>query len=43
MYVDDNRGYFPQTKIPDGTPGAPPGYNEDNPSWTDAVNSTTTK
>jgi prepilin-type N-terminal cleavage/methylation domain-containing protein/prepilin-type processing-associated H-X9-DG protein len=35
MYVDDNRGTFPETKIPDGTPGAPPGYNEDNPSWTD--------
>jgi prepilin-type N-terminal cleavage/methylation domain-containing protein/prepilin-type processing-associated H-X9-DG protein len=35
MYVDDNQGTFPKTKIPDGTPGAPPGYNEDNPSWTD--------
>jgi prepilin-type N-terminal cleavage/methylation domain-containing protein/prepilin-type processing-associated H-X9-DG protein len=35
MYVDDNRGTFPETKIPDGTPGAAPGYNEDNPTWTD--------
>jgi prepilin-type N-terminal cleavage/methylation domain-containing protein/prepilin-type processing-associated H-X9-DG protein len=35
MYVDDNRGFFPRTKIPNGTPGAPPGYNEDNPTWTD--------
>ena len=35
MYVDDNIQTFPGTKIPNGTPGAPPGYNEDNPSWTD--------
>jgi prepilin-type N-terminal cleavage/methylation domain-containing protein/prepilin-type processing-associated H-X9-DG protein len=35
MYIDDNQGVFPKTKIADGTPGAPPGYNEDNPSWTD--------
>jgi prepilin-type N-terminal cleavage/methylation domain-containing protein/prepilin-type processing-associated H-X9-DG protein len=35
MYLDDNQGIFPKTKIPDGTPGAPPGYDEDNPSWTD--------
>ncbi|SPE61515.1 conserved exported hypothetical protein [Verrucomicrobia bacterium] len=37
MYVDDNSQTFPQTKIPDGTLGAPPGYNEDNPSWTDVA------
>jgi prepilin-type N-terminal cleavage/methylation domain-containing protein/prepilin-type processing-associated H-X9-DG protein len=35
MYVDDNSQTFPTTKIPNGTPGAPGGYNEDNPSWTD--------
>jgi prepilin-type N-terminal cleavage/methylation domain-containing protein len=35
MYVDDNNQAFPKTKIPNATPGAPPGYNEDNPSWTD--------
>jgi prepilin-type N-terminal cleavage/methylation domain-containing protein/prepilin-type processing-associated H-X9-DG protein len=35
MYVDDNQGTFPETKIPDGTPGAAPGYNEDNPEWQD--------
>jgi prepilin-type N-terminal cleavage/methylation domain-containing protein len=35
MYVEDNNQVFPQTKIPDGTPGAAGGYNEDNPTWTD--------
>ncbi len=35
MYVDDNNQVFPDTKIPDATPGAAPGYNEDNPTWTD--------
>jgi prepilin-type N-terminal cleavage/methylation domain-containing protein/prepilin-type processing-associated H-X9-DG protein len=35
MYVDDSQQYFPRTKIPTGSPGAAPGYNEDNPSWTD--------
>jgi prepilin-type N-terminal cleavage/methylation domain-containing protein len=35
MYVDDNNLTFPETKIPDGTPGAAPGYFEDNPTWTD--------
>ena len=35
MYVDDNNQVFPETKIPNDTPGAAPGYNEDNPSWTD--------
>jgi prepilin-type N-terminal cleavage/methylation domain-containing protein len=35
MYVDDNSQTFPTTKIPDGTPGMPGSYNEDNPSWTD--------
>jgi prepilin-type N-terminal cleavage/methylation domain-containing protein/prepilin-type processing-associated H-X9-DG protein len=32
MYLDDNR-IFPLAKIPNGTPGAPSGYNEDDPSW----------
>jgi prepilin-type N-terminal cleavage/methylation domain-containing protein/prepilin-type processing-associated H-X9-DG protein len=35
MYVDDYDQTFPKTKIPNGTPGAPPGYNEDNPTWQD--------
>ena len=32
MYLDDNK-IFPLAKIPNGTPGAPSGYNEDNPGW----------
>ena len=32
MYLDDNK-IFPLAKIPNGTPGAPSGYNEDDPSW----------
>lgn len=35
MYVDDNNQYLPFTKIPDGTPGAPSGYDEDMPTWDD--------
>ena|ERR1039457_2447440 len=35
MYVDDFNQTFPMTKIPNATPGAPGGYNEDNPLWTD--------
>jgi prepilin-type N-terminal cleavage/methylation domain-containing protein/prepilin-type processing-associated H-X9-DG protein len=35
MYVDDNEQTFPLTKITNNTPGSAPGYNEDNPSWTD--------
>ena len=35
MYVDDFNQVYPQTKIPNGTPGAAPGYNEDNPNWID--------
>jgi prepilin-type N-terminal cleavage/methylation domain-containing protein/prepilin-type processing-associated H-X9-DG protein len=35
MYLDDNNQYFPMTKIPDGTPGAPGGYDEDQPTWND--------
>jgi prepilin-type N-terminal cleavage/methylation domain-containing protein len=34
MYVDDY-SYYPMTKIPNSTPGAPGGYNEDNPLWAD--------
>jgi len=36
MYLDDNR-VFPLAKIPNGTPGAPAGYNEDDPSWSALV------
>jgi prepilin-type N-terminal cleavage/methylation domain-containing protein/prepilin-type processing-associated H-X9-DG protein len=35
MYLDDFNQTFPTTKIPNGTPGAVGGYNEDNPMWTD--------
>ena len=35
MYVEDNNQTFPKTKIPNNTPGAPGGYNEDNPTWND--------
>jgi prepilin-type N-terminal cleavage/methylation domain-containing protein len=35
MYVSDNSDTYPMTKIPNGTPGAPGGYNEDNPLWAD--------
>jgi prepilin-type N-terminal cleavage/methylation domain-containing protein len=35
-YVDDNRQFFPMTKIPNGTPPVDSGvYNEDNPTWDD--------
>ncbi|HUA37521.1 MAG TPA: prepilin-type N-terminal cleavage/methylation domain-containing protein [Candidatus Sulfopaludibacter sp.] len=33
MYLDDDRQVFPLAKIANGTPGAPGGYNEDDPSW----------
>jgi prepilin-type N-terminal cleavage/methylation domain-containing protein len=35
MYLDDNDQVFPKTKIPNGTPGTPGDYNEDNPRWLD--------
>ena len=35
MYLDDFNQTYPKTKIPNTTPGAPPGYFEDNPTWTD--------
>jgi prepilin-type N-terminal cleavage/methylation domain-containing protein len=35
MYLDDSRAIFPAAKITNGTPGAPAGYNEDTPEWTD--------
>src|SRR5258708_4341991 len=35
MYVEDNAQTYPMTKIPNSTPGAPGGYNEDNPTWAD--------
>jgi prepilin-type N-terminal cleavage/methylation domain-containing protein/prepilin-type processing-associated H-X9-DG protein len=43
MYLDDNNQTFPRTKIPDGTPGAAGGYNEDNPTWTDLADFYDTK
>lgn len=35
MYLDDNRQIFPLAKIANGTLGAPSGYNEDAPHWSD--------
>ncbi|MGO8927832.1 MAG: prepilin-type N-terminal cleavage/methylation domain-containing protein [Limisphaerales bacterium] len=35
MYLDDANQLFPAAKIPNGTPGAPSGYNEDSPHWSD--------
>ena len=35
MYVDDSNQVFPNTKIPNGTPGTPGDYSEDQPRWLD--------
>ena len=35
MYLDDNSQDFPAFAIPGTTPGAPGGYNQDNPDWSD--------
>jgi prepilin-type processing-associated H-X9-DG protein len=35
MYLDDNRQAFPDFAIPSGTPGAPGGYSQDKPHWSD--------
>ncbi len=35
MYVDDSAGVYPDTKIPNGTPGTGGSYSEDTPQWTD--------
>jgi len=35
MYVEDFNNTYPMTKIPNSTPSAPGGYNEDNPKWAD--------
>jgi prepilin-type N-terminal cleavage/methylation domain-containing protein/prepilin-type processing-associated H-X9-DG protein len=35
MYVDDNNQCLPLTKVPNGTPGTPGGYDEDQPNWND--------
>jgi prepilin-type N-terminal cleavage/methylation domain-containing protein len=35
MYLDDSGQVFPAAKITNGTPGAPSGYNEDAPNWSD--------
>lgn len=35
MYLDDNLQAFPDFAIPSTTPGAPSGYSQDRPNWTD--------
>lgn len=35
MYLDDNNQLFPTAKIPNGTPDAPSGYDEDSLRWSD--------
>jgi prepilin-type N-terminal cleavage/methylation domain-containing protein/prepilin-type processing-associated H-X9-DG protein len=35
MYLDDNNQVFPDFSIPNNTPGAPGGYDQDNIHWTD--------
>src|SRR5208282_680114 len=35
LYVDDSSDVLPATKIPNGTPGTGPTYNEDTPTWAD--------
>ncbi|HLX94873.1 MAG TPA: DUF1559 domain-containing protein [Verrucomicrobiae bacterium] len=35
MYLDDHNEIFPLAKIANGTPGAPGGYDEDSPHWSD--------
>src|SRR6267154_1993440 len=35
LYVDDNNQVLPMTKIPNGTPGTPGDYDEDQPRWLD--------
>ena len=37
MYLNDNSQNFPAGKIPNGTPDAPSGYNEDDPEWSDFI------
>jgi prepilin-type N-terminal cleavage/methylation domain-containing protein/prepilin-type processing-associated H-X9-DG protein len=37
MYLGDNSQHFPAGKIPNGTPDSPPGYNEDDPQWSDFI------
>ena len=35
LYVDENNQIYPSTKIPNGTPGTPGDYIEDQPRWLD--------
>ncbi len=35
LYLDDYSNRFPRTKLPNGSPGTPAGYNEDEPHWSD--------
>lgn len=37
LYLGDNDELFPWTKIPNGTAGAPGGYTEDAPRWSDIL------
>jgi prepilin-type N-terminal cleavage/methylation domain-containing protein/prepilin-type processing-associated H-X9-DG protein len=37
MYLNDNSQHFPAGKIPNGAPGGPSDYNEDDPQWTDFI------
>jgi len=37
FYFDDNHQTFPAARIPKSTPGAPPGYSDDNMLWSDLV------
>ena len=37
IYLDDSKQIFPLAKIANGTPGAPGGYNEDTPHWSDLI------
>jgi prepilin-type N-terminal cleavage/methylation domain-containing protein/prepilin-type processing-associated H-X9-DG protein len=38
MYLDDNGQVFPDFSIANSTPGAPPGYDQDNIHWVDLAN-----
>ncbi len=35
LHLDDHNEIFPLAKIANGTPGAPGGYDEDSPHWSD--------
>lgn len=35
VYLDDNKGVFPDAKLTNGTPGLPDDFDEDTPRWSD--------